>query len=152
MSDDRSFTIRLEQTSDYQFTVAFDDPKFADLLLDEPPPLGAGAGPNAARLVAAAVANCLSASLLFSVRKFKQDPGRVTAEATTRIARNEAGRFRISGVEVTIRMDAAGDAVAHLERSLAQFEEFCIVTQSVRQGIPVAVKVLDGTGKVVHGG
>eukprot|EP01031_Cornospumella_fuschlensis_P043079 gene43079-52648_t len=32
------------------------------------------------------------------------------------------------------------------ERILAQFEEFCVVTQSVRASIPVTVRVLDATG------
>lgn len=151
MADSHDFTVRLTQTEDYKFEVAFDTP-VAKLLLDEPAPLGAGAGPNAARLVAAAVANCLSASLLFSVRKFKQDAGKVDAWATARIERNEAGRFRIAGIDVTIEMGADAATVAHLERSLAQFEEFCIVTQSVRQGIPVSVRVKDGTGKEIHAG
>ena len=34
----------------------------------------------------------------------------------------------------------------HLDRILAQFEEFCIVTQSVRDGIPVNVPVVDAEG------
>jgi hypothetical protein len=34
---------------------------------------------------------------------------------------------------------------------LAQFEDFCIVTQSVRQGIEVAVTVVDGDGAVLLG-
>jgi hypothetical protein len=42
-------------------------------LTDEPPPLGQGAGPNPSRLLAASVANCLSASLLFALRKFNPD-------------------------------------------------------------------------------
>jgi len=36
--------------------------------------------------------------------------------------------------------------LAHLERALGQFEEFCTVGQSVRQGIPVVVEVYDSEG------
>jgi hypothetical protein len=39
-----------------------------------------------------------------------------------------------------------GDVLAHLPRCLEQFEDFCIVTQSVRQGIPVNVEVRDASG------
>jgi hypothetical protein len=38
----------------------------------------------------------------------------------------------------------------HQERCLGQFEDFCVVTESVRRGIPVAVTVVDALGKVVH--
>jgi hypothetical protein len=37
-----------------------------------------------------------------------------------------------------------------LDRCSAQFEDFCIVTGSIRQGIPVSVKVKDAAGRVVH--
>ncbi len=36
-----------------------------------------------------------------------------------------------------------------LDRILGQFEEFCIVTQSIRTAIPVDVRVLDKTGAVL---
>ena len=36
-----------------------------------------------------------------------------------------------------------------MERCLGQFEDFCVVTQSVRQGIPVTVEVVDAAGKLV---
>jgi hypothetical protein len=36
------------------------------------------------------------------------------------------------------------------ERCLEQFEDFCIVTQSIRAGIPVSVNVVDANGKVAH--
>ena len=35
-----------------------------------------------------------------------------------------------------------------LERGLEQFEDFCVVTQSIRAGIPVNVSVVDAEGKV----
>jgi uncharacterized OsmC-like protein len=150
MANESTFTIRLTQETDYQFRVTFDSPNMASLLVDEPVPLGKNAGPNPARLMAAAVANCLSASLLFAVRKFKQDPGSVSAAAVTRVARNEQGRFRIAGIDVAIQLGGVAGNIEHLERSLAQFEDFCIVTQSIRQGIPVHVEVKDAEGRVVH--
>lgn len=37
-----------------------------------------------------------------------------------------------------------------VDRALAQFEDFCIVTESVRAGIPVAVRVHDHTGTELY--
>lgn len=151
MSDPMTFSLQLEQAEGFEFKVKFDWPDVPELLLDEPEPLGRKHGPNAARLIAAAVANCLSASLVFCLRtKFKQSPGPVRANVTARLERNERGRFRIAGLDV--RVDLADDAAAlgHFDRCMEQFEDFCIVTESVRQGIPVAVRVVDKSGRTVH--
>lgn len=152
MSEEQPFTIRLEQVADYQFKVTFDWPNVPDLLLDEPQPLGQNAGPNAERLLSAAVANCLSASLLFCTRKFKQDAGKVTTLATTTLKRNERGRVRLGAIDVQIKLGESRDKIAHLDRCAAQFEDSCIVTESVRKGIPVRVKVVDALGALVHEG
>ena len=147
MNENLHFSVALESRQGYEFVARFDQPQGAELLLDEPPPLGGGHGPNAARLVAAAVANCLSASLVFCLRgKFKQDPGPVRALATGILARNDKGRYRIAGIDVVISLGEQKSAIAHVERCLEQFEDFCIVTESVRHGIPVSVKVLDEAG------
>jgi len=60
MSEQMSFSLQLEQTEGFEFKVKFDWPDVAELLLDEPEPLGKKHGPNAARLIAAAVANCVT--------------------------------------------------------------------------------------------
>lgn len=146
MSESHGFTLELEELRDYEFRVKFDWPDVPSLVLDEPPPLGRGVGPNAARMVAAGVANCLSASLLFCLRKFRDSPGTMRATVTGEIVRNERGRFRIGRLDVAIRLAEGKAELAHLERCLAQFEDFCIVTESVRHGIPVGVRVLDGAG------
>jgi organic hydroperoxide reductase OsmC/OhrA len=147
----QTFTLRLEQQQGYEFRVKFDWPDVPDLLLDEPEPLGAKRGPNAARLVAAAVANCLSASLLFCLQgKFKQNPGPIKAEVTGRLERNQRGRYRIAGIDVAIGLANDADALQYLDRCCEQFEDFCIVTESIRKGIPVSVKLTDAAGKLVH--
>ena len=143
--------MELEQQDGFEFKVRFDWPDVPELLLDEPEPLGRRAGPNAARLVAAAVANCLSASVVFCLRtKFKQNPGPVRAMATGRLERNEQGRYRIAGIDVVLSLaEKAGD-MPHQERCLEQFEDFCVVTESIRAGIPVTVNVVDAEGKVAN--
>lgn len=152
MSEESStFTIHLEQERDYEFRVKFDWPDVPDLRVDEPAPLGASRGPNAARLVAAAVANCLSASLFFCLRdKFKQRPGPLRAEVTGRLERTDRGRLRIGGFDVAIHLAERTESLAHLDRCARQFEDFCVVTESIRRGIPVRVRVLDGDGRQVH--
>ena len=66
-----AIALESRQQADYRFEVDFKTPGQPLLLTDEPAPLGGGAGPNPARLLGAAVANCLAASLLFSLRKFR---------------------------------------------------------------------------------
>ena len=144
---DMEFTLQLTRQQDYRFNVEFDLAGVPDLQLDEPAPLGAGAGPNASRLLAAAVANCLAASLLFCLGKFKQEPGQVTATVTGRMTRNDKGRLRVGGFDVDIRL---GQRVERLEHCAGQFEDFCVVTDSVRHGIPVNVRVLDAAGQLIH--
>jgi organic hydroperoxide reductase OsmC/OhrA len=113
-------------------------------VLDEPPPLGGDKGPNASRLIGAAVANCLSASLLFCLAaKFRQSIGPLRTKAHGTLVRNDKGRLRIDRVDVTIQMAEAAADLPHLERCLAQFEDFCVVTESVRHGIAVSVRVVD---------
>ena len=70
---DNLVQITLRQQKDYQFNVDFGG-GIAILAADEPAPLGSGLGPSPVQLLAAAVGNCLSDSLLFALRKFKQAP------------------------------------------------------------------------------
>lgn len=149
-SEQQVIEVTLEQTSEYEFRVRFDDTGIPDLTTDEAPPLGQNHGPNPSRMLAAAVANCLSASLLFALRKYKNDPQHLGAHARATLARNEQGRWRVVRIAVDLRMDNVEADLSHLDRALAQFEDFCIVTQSVRHGVPVDISVRDGHGTLLH--
>ena len=148
MGDD-GIRIHLRQESDFRFEVRFEGTEIDPLHTDEPPPLGGGTGPNPVRLLGTAVANCLTASLLFALRKFGNKPDPV--QATCRLApeRNAEGRWRIRHIGVEIQLGVPWSSLRHADRALAQFEDFCVVTQSVRAGIEVAVRVVDSTGAVL---
>ena len=135
-----TFSLRVEQIDGFEFRVKFDKEQFAPLLLDEPPPLGHDTAPNAARVLAAAIGNCLSASMVFCLQKAKVAAPSVSADVNVEIVRNEARRLRIGKVNVTLHTNLPPDDPA-LAGCLSTFEDFCIVTQSVRQGIDVAVQV-----------
>lgn len=149
MAEQTQFSVQLKLLDGYKFEIDFGDA--GQIFSDEPPPLGAGDGPNPSRLLAASVANCLAASLLFAIRKFKEDPGPVSAVVRGELERQE-GRWRIGKLQVELHLGTEAVAIEHLDRALSQFENFCVVTQSVRQGIDVAVQVRDNQGMLLHQG
>jgi uncharacterized OsmC-like protein len=143
---DKSETVRLTQRQDYQFDVEFGE-GVPILLSDEHPPLGQGAGPTPVQLLAAAAGNCLADSLLFALRKYKQQPEPIRCEVVAEVGRNDEGRLRVQKINVTLRLGAPADSLKHLDRALAQFEAFCTVEQSIAAAIPIATQVFDGNGK-----
>ena len=142
--------VTITRQSGYQFLVDFGE-GLPQWLADEPAPLGQGTGPSPNALLMAAVANCLSASLLFALQKFKQDPGSLVATATPTLERNENKRLRITGIAVKIALGRTAAEIEHLDRVLSQFEDFCTVSMSVREGIAISVEVTDGSGAQLKG-
>jgi organic hydroperoxide reductase OsmC/OhrA len=136
------FDITLEQVKDYNFTATFDDESLPHITIDEPTPIGTGEGPSSSRLLATAVGHCLSASLLFCLQKSHIPMKDVSTKVHTTLARNETGKWRVQGLGVNIKADPVteGDR-ERMRRCVEIFEDFCVVTQSVRKGIDVQVKV-----------
>jgi uncharacterized OsmC-like protein len=145
---DKQISVTLTQQHDYRFDIRFDD-TMPVLTSDEPAPLGTGLGPSPVQLLCAAVGNCLSDSLLFALRKFKQAPEPLRCEVQAEVGRNADGRMRVLNMLATLHLGVPADQLAQLERVLGQFEGFCTVTQSVGQGIPIQVRVLDADGVVL---
>lgn len=140
-SSEQGFRVELELREGYEFRADFPGTDLAPLVLDEPPPLGAGRGPNAARLLAAAVAHCLSASALYCLRRARVAVRRLHADVHGTLVRNERGRLRLGTLQVTLRPEVEPGARERLSRCLELFEDFCVVTQSVRAGLDVQVTV-----------
>lgn len=145
---EKTVTASLQQRHDYRFDIRFDD-TIPVITSDEPPPLGTGQGPSPVQLLCAAVGNCLSDSLLFALRKFKQAPEPIRTEVSAEVGRNADARLRVLRMSVELHLGVPAARLEHLDRVLAQFEAFCTVTQSVGQGIPISLRVLDAEGAVL---
>ncbi len=134
------FHLHIEQVDGYEFRVRFDGESMQPLAMDEPPPLGHDSGPNPSRLLAAAVGNCLAASLLFCLQKAKIQVVAFDADVDVQLVRNERRRLRVGAIRVTLRPHVC-DADASFSACVEEFEDFCVVTQSAREGIDIEVDV-----------
>ncbi len=134
--------IQLKQRKDYQFDITFGG-DVPSVMGDEPAPLGSGQGPSPVQFLAAAVGNCLSDSLLFALRKFKQTPEPIHCDVHAEVGRNTEGRVRVLSIKAILTLGVPAASLEHLDRVLSQFEAYCTVTQSVGQGIPIAIEVFD---------
>jgi organic hydroperoxide reductase OsmC/OhrA len=142
MSELQDLHVTVTLVRGYEFIAAFPDSEGRSaILLDEPQPPGGSPAPNAAASMGAAVGECLAASLAFCLRRSHVPVEGMTANVVTHVTRYEAGRFRIRGIDVDIVPELAGDDGAKLDRCDHLFEDFCAVSQSIRQGIPVNVTV-----------
>lgn len=139
---EKTITVELRQQADYRFDIHFGE-AMPVLTSDEPAPLGSGLGPSPVHLLCAAVGNCLSDSLLFAFRKFKQAPEPIRCVVQAEVWRNPHGRMRVLKIEAQMHLGVAAVQLQQVERVLSQFEEFCTVTQSVGQGIAIHIRVLD---------
>jgi uncharacterized OsmC-like protein len=150
MSDEKQFTIEMEQLQGYEFKVKFDLAGVDELLVDEPPPVGEGKGPNPSRMITVAAANCLSASLLYCVTKNEPPAGSMHTTATCTMKRNAKGRLRIGDIKVKMTVDGKLEEAARMKRCLDLFEEFCVVTASLRDGFPIDVEIVGQGGETLH--
>jgi uncharacterized OsmC-like protein len=138
---DHRFELVLWLHDDYMQIADFAIDGVSPVAIDEPPPLGKDRGPNPARLLGAAIGGCLGASLLFCLRRARVDVTDLRTVVEGTMVRNEAGRLRIGEIKVRLAPEIAEADVPRMTRCLEVFEDYCVVTQSVREGLEVSVQV-----------
>jgi organic hydroperoxide reductase OsmC/OhrA len=146
-AETRDHKVELRFVRGYEFVATFDDASLPPIVFDEPAPLGEGSGPNAAAVLAASIGNCLAASFAFCLRKVRLEPVDITAAVVAHVVRNEQGRFRIGSIDVELAPEVVENDRFRMERCERLFEDFCVVTESVRRGIPVNVKIVEPVGR-----
>ncbi len=117
---ENTFEVTLMRQDGFQFEVELGDDGETTLHMDEPEPLGQGSGPNAARALAAAIANCLSASLLYCLEKSRIEVGDVRIRITGSIDADIEDFCIVTAsvrsgmdVEVVVNASVADEAPVH---------------------------------------
>jgi uncharacterized OsmC-like protein len=141
LSEEKTLIVELERLQDYSFKIDFGHEGMEALITDEEAPLGKGVGPNPSMLLAAAMGNCISSSLLFCLKKARAEVKGMKTRVNARMTRNEKGRWRITRMDIELNAEVDKEYISQMDRCVALFEEFCIVSKSVEQGIPFKVRV-----------
>jgi hypothetical protein len=66
------------------------------------------------------------------------------------MVRNEKKRLRVGGLEIRLIVADVVKSNPRFARCKDLFEDFCVVSASIRQGIPMTVTVADESGEVLH--
>lgn len=132
---------KLKLRKGFEFKVVFDVANVPELVVDEIKPIGESTGPNPTRLLSAAVGHCVSSSLLFCLRKARVNVKDMETEVKANVVRNKEGYLRVRGLDVQIHLDVNDDDKSRVDRCLDIFENYCTVTQSLRQGLDVKVTI-----------
>ena len=141
MSEERSFGVSMRRQEGFRFEVDFGLEGVGPLYMDEPEPVGGDSGSNAGKVLAATMGNCVTASLLFCLQKARAEVGDVETKVDGVMRRNGKGRWRIAEFNVEISPEVGEEYDSQYERCLGLFEEFCVVSKSIEQGIPLNVKI-----------
>ena len=136
-----SIMTTLQRIEGYRFQVDFDVDGVPRLVVDEMQPLGESLGPNPTRLLSTAVGHCISSSLLYCLNKARVRVKTLETTVTATVQRNEEGYLRVAGLDVQLHLEVSEADTARVSRCLNIFENYCTVTQSVRQGIDVTVNI-----------
>ena len=136
-----SIYTKLKLRKGFEFKVVFDVANVPELVVDEIKPIGESTGPNPTMLLSAAVGHCVSSSLLFCLRKARVNINDMETEVKANVVRNEKGYLRVRSLDVQIQLDVNEDDKSRVNRCLDIFENYCTVTQSVRQGLDVKVTI-----------
>jgi uncharacterized OsmC-like protein len=143
MSEEMKTKIRISLEQEMIFKCDLGSMKVKDCYIDETNKDEVDMlGPNPSRMVGLAILGCLSSSFIFCLKKKNLALDDLKAEAEVILARNEKGFWRVKKVEVNINTIINDpDARKRAEQCKKMYENYCTITQSVRNGIDVDVNL-----------
>ena len=150
MVHEENTIIDLKLEKNMIFKVNLDYEKIKELFIDETIDDRSNVwGPDAAQLLAMAVLGCLNASFIFCLNKRNLTIDDLEAHAEVSFKKNEKGYVRVKKIDVNIfpktndpaTLKRINQCIKKIKDDKMFFEESCIITASVREGIDVDVKV-----------
>ncbi|MEO6444566.1 MAG: OsmC family protein [Gemmatimonadaceae bacterium] len=136
------FAVTLTRASGFRFEVtALDDEPCEGFAIEDGRQGATGQDFDAVRVLASAMASCLGSSLVYCLQKSQIQLKSLRVVARGEIARNDRQRLRVRSLHIELFPEVATADAERMRGCLGVFEDFCIVTESVRKGFPVVVGV-----------
>lgn len=137
------FEVELNWLKNFTFEVTVNGfPKF---YMDELEPVGEDSAPNPADYLLVSVGGCVASSFLYSTLKLGISIKKLQVKVWGKYTRKE-GMVRVGEVNVELYVDPATENVPaeNLELCLNVFRRYCVVSESLKEGIPVTVSLKMG--------
>jgi uncharacterized OsmC-like protein len=152
MVHEENTNLSLILEKDMIFKSVFDFKKTSSIIVDESveeKPQSEKLGPDAATLLGMGIVSCLSASFLFCLKKRDLSLDDLEAHVDISFHKIDKGYTRIKKVKVKLIPKTQDEAVRRriktcmreIKRGHMFFEETCIITSSVKEGLDIDVKV-----------
>ncbi len=139
MKDKSTFGVDIKHLENMKFEVSFDHEEMGKLITDETTEVGGeGSGPTPGMLLAASLLNCMMASFLYCLNKKRIDVDDFKGDIKATIERVD-DRLRITKLDAVLKPEV--EDKEKIQQCIKIFEDYCIVTQSVKNGIDIDVKV-----------
>ncbi len=132
------FEVELNWVKNFLFEVKVDGfPKF---YLDELEPVGDDSAPNPADFLLVAVGGCVASSFLYSVLKYGIPLKKLQVKVQGKYTRKkEMVRVGVIDVELQADMSSEKTSTENLELCLNVFRKYCVISESLREGIPINI-------------
>jgi uncharacterized OsmC-like protein len=134
--------VELVEVENFKFEARFEGSDSGPILVDEPLPVGTGAGPSPPQVLALAVGQCMSSTLVSCFERAHVQVRKVTTRVRPVMGRNPKGRLRVTSLQVEIEaIPVTEEDRPQMERCIAIFEDLCPVSGAVREGARIDVTV-----------
>ncbi len=136
--------VSVEWLENLTFKLNFENPSLPELLIDETHDSQSpeAVGPDPSKLLLSAIMACLNSSFAFCLQKSRIPLKGMKAEGELTIKRNEKGYLRVTQMDIELIPEIEIEkGIPRLEKCIEIFHNYCTITESVRQGIPVNITV-----------
>jgi uncharacterized OsmC-like protein len=141
-----SAVVELRQQEEFRFEARYENASFAPILIDEPAPVGGGAGPSPTQSLATAVGHCMSSTLYDCFRRARVPVRGIVTTVRTFTGTNVRGRRRVQRIEVELSCEPVNaEDRPKVDRCLEVFADYCPVSGAVRDGIAIEFTSKIGT-------
>jgi organic hydroperoxide reductase OsmC/OhrA len=131
--------IEIELLEQENWKIKFKSESMKDLVINNSAVLPEKRGTEARKLLAASLAECVCANLLFLLNWAKVDLADFKSTAKVSTTRDSKGRIYVDKVNLIVNLDITEDkdTLKKIERVKNLFRKGCLITRSLERGIKV---------------